>query len=77
MKRKTIIFLFLTGGERLYCYAKDNQYDIGDYLTITGYKRELNFTQIESSFDFAQFLNRKGLNIKYSRQKLQSNLTIL
>lgn len=56
-------FLFLTGGERLYCYAKDNQYDIGDYLTITGYKRELNFTQIESSFDFAQFLNRKG--VKY------------
>ena len=65
-------FLFLTGGERLYCYAKENQFDIGDYLTITGYKRELNFAQIESGFDFAQFLNRKG--IKY--QLFETKITV-
>ena len=31
-------FLLLSGGERLYSYYKNNEYEIGDYLKITGQK---------------------------------------
>ncbi len=61
-------FLFNSGGERLYVYKKAHQYDIGDFLTIEGTREDLSFTTLESSFDFENYLNKKGvfkaLNIK-------------
>ena len=54
-------FLFNSGGERLYVYAKNHSYDIGDFLTIEGKKEELSFTTIESSFDFENYLNKRGV----------------
>ena len=45
-------FLFNSGGERLYVYSKGHHYDLGDYLTIEGQKEQLDFTVLESSFDF-------------------------
>ena len=61
-------FLFNSGGERLYVYAKNHSYDLGDYLTINGKKEELDFTVLESGFDFKSYLNKKGvfssLNVK-------------
>ena len=54
-------FLFNSGGERLYVYAKNHRYDIGDYLTIEGTKEDLSFTSIESSFDFESYLNKRGV----------------
>jgi len=68
-------FLFLTGGERLYCYAKENQYDIGDYLIIRGYKRELDFSQIESGFNFTNFLNHKGINYQIFGTKITAKFS--
>ena len=54
-------FLFNSGGERLYVSLKNHNYDIGDYLTITASKEELEFTTIESSFDFKSYLNKRGV----------------
>ena len=53
--------LFNSGGERLYVYAKNNTYDIGDVLTIQGEKEELSFDTLESSFDFKSYLKKKGV----------------
>ena len=54
-------FLFNSGGEKLYVKAKNHTYDIGDYLTIEGSKEDLSFTTIESSFDFEEYLNKRGV----------------
>lgn len=54
-------FLFNSGGERLYVYSKGHSYDLGDYLTINGKKEELDFTVLESGFDFKSYLNKKGI----------------
>ena len=54
-------FLFNSGGERLYVYSKGHTYDLGDYLTISGKKEELDFTVLESGFDFKSYLNKKGV----------------
>ena len=54
-------FLFNSGGERLYVYSKGHSYDLGDYLTITGKKEELDFATLESAFDFEEYLNKKGV----------------
>ena len=54
-------FLFNSGGERLYVYSKGHSYDLGDYLTISGKKENLDFTVLESGFDFKSYLNKKGV----------------
>ena len=54
-------FLFNSGGERLYVYAKNHDYDIGDFLTISGNKEDFSFTSLESSFDFENYLNKRGV----------------
>lgn len=48
-------------GEKLYLYNKENNYEIGDYINVTGTKKELDFTTIESQFDFKDYLNKKGV----------------
>lgn len=53
--------LINSGEERLYVYAKNHSYDLGDILKIEGEKEELSFTTIESSFDFKNYLNKKGV----------------
>ena len=64
----TNYFILLSKGEKLYAYSKENEYEIGDYVSIKGNKEELSFTKIESQFDFEEYLNNKGvyysLNIK-------------
>ena len=54
-------FLFNSGGERLYVKCQNHSYDIGDYLSIEGTKEDLSFTTIESSFDFEEYLNKRGV----------------
>ena len=54
-------YLLNSGGERLYVYSKGHDYDIGDILTIEGAKEELSFTTLESSFDFEEYLNNRGV----------------
>lgn len=54
-------FIMLSKGERLYTYQKNNTHEIGDYVTIQGEKKELDFVTIESQFDFTDYLNKKGV----------------
>ena len=54
-------FLINSGGERLYVYKKNHAYDIGDYLSISGEKKEISTDVLESGFDFKEYLNKKGV----------------
>lgn len=47
--------------EKLYIYEKDHPYEIGDILNIAGKKKELEFSNTESAFDFKDYLNKKGV----------------
>ena len=73
-------FLLNSGGERLYVYSKNHSYDLGDYLTINGKKEELDFTVLESGFDFKSYLNKKGvyssLNAKHIEVKWRNFIRI-
>ena len=72
---KNNYFLINASGEKLYVHEKEHIYEIGDYLQIKGEKSELNFTVVESQFDFKDYLNKKGvyseikvdnINVKFS-----------
>ena len=71
MDSKENYFIMLSKGERLYSYSKDNDYEIGDYLKITGEKKELDFITIESQFDFKDYLNKKGVYYSLSINKIE------
>lgn len=47
--------------ERLYIHQKEHQYEIGDILNVYGKKKELDFSTLESGFDFSSYLNSKGV----------------
>ena len=47
--------------EKLYIYEKEHPYEIGDILLIKGVKKEIDDTSIESSFNFKNYLNNKGV----------------
>ena len=66
-------FLLNSGGERLYVYAKNNTYDIGDILTIEGEKENLSFDTLESAFDFKEYLNKKGVYHALKIKKVKVN----
>lgn len=68
-------FLILSGGERLYSYSKNNEYEIGDYLKITGTKEELSFTTLESQFDFKDYLNKKGVYYSLNIKKIETKFS--
>jgi len=55
-------FIFSSDYERLYVYRKNNTYEIGDFLSISGSKEKLSFVRLESQFDYKGYLNRKGVN---------------
>ena len=68
-------FLILSGVEKLYSYNKNNEYEIGDYLKITGEKEELSFTTLESQFDFKDYLNKKGVYYSLKVKKIEVNFS--
>ena len=66
-------FLLNSGGERLYVYAKNHSYDIGDILTIEGEKEELDFVTLESAFNFKSYLNKRGVYHSLKIKKVKVN----
>lgn len=75
VESKDNYFILSSKCERLYVKAKENTYEIGDYLAIKGEKKELDFSVTESAFDFEEYLNKKGIryeltysniNVKFS-----------
>ena len=47
--------------ERYYVYQKDNQFEAGDVLKISGEITNIDFAVVESGFDFNQYLSNKGI----------------
>ena len=61
IESKDNYYIFSSALSKYYIYNKNNQYEVGDILSIKGKKKDLSFTSIESSFDFATYLNKKGV----------------
>ena len=57
--------------ERFYIYQKNNTYEIGDIISLKGHKGELDFEVLESSFDFKEYLNKKGVFSEFYPEKIE------
>ena len=57
--------------EKLYIYQREHHYEIGDILCLTGEKEELDFSTVESSFDFKDYLNKKGVYSQLYPSKIE------
>ena len=71
VESKSNYFIASSTFEKFYIYQKDNQYEIGDILSIKGYKTELEFTTLESDFDFKEYLNNKGVYSQLNVTKIE------
>ena len=54
-------YIFSSKYEKFYVYEENTNKECGDYLTISGYSKDNNFTNYESQFDFNDYLNNKGI----------------
>lgn len=68
-------FIMLSKGERLYAYEKNNNYEIGDYITIQGEKKQIEFVTLESQFDFNDYLNKKGVYYQIQIEKEETKFS--
>lgn len=68
-------FILLSKGERLYAYEKNNSYEIGDYITIQGEKKKMDFATLESQFDFNDYLEKKGVNYQITIDKEETKFS--
>ena len=57
--------------EKFYVYQKDNAYEIGDIISLKGEKKELDFTVLESDFDFKDYLNKKGVYSQFHPERIE------
>ncbi len=71
-------YLLRTWKTTYYVYEKNNKKEIGDFLYLEGSIQKMNFTIIESQFDFQDYLEHKGvfyqLNIDKEQYKIKSIL---
>ena len=67
-------FLINSSLEKLYVYSKGHSYEVGDFLTIEGEKQDLKFNTLESSFDFKQYLNNRGVYFSLSARNIKCEL---
>ncbi len=52
--------IFQSKFTKYYVYSENNDYEIGDFLTIKGQVKDLKFNSYESQFNFEKYLNNKG-----------------
>ena len=66
-------FLMNAKGEKLYCYEKDHDHEIGDIIKINGKKEDFDFVTLESGFDFNKYLINKGVlhSLEISKQEIK------
>ena len=69
---KTNYVIAYSNFEKVYISIKNNQYEIGDLVTLQGNKQELNFYKIESQFDFKDYLKKKGINYEFVPSKIET-----
>ena len=75
VEAKENYIIFSSSLERFYVYEKDSDYEIGDFLEIKGEKEELDFTVLESQFDFNEYLDRKGVYNELSVKEIKVNFS--
>lgn len=73
VEAKENYYLFQSKFEKYYVYEFDNDKEIGDFLKIKGNKRELNFSKVQSQFDFETYLNKKGVYYELSVTEVKIN----
>ncbi|MCR5309217.1 MAG: MBL fold metallo-hydrolase [Bacilli bacterium] len=59
-------YIFDSFGEKFYISEKNNQKEVGDWLFIKGKQEELDFTTLESEFDFKEYLNKSGVYKRFT-----------
>lgn len=64
--------LGFNGLEKFYIYKKNNDYNVGDVLNIKGQKKKLESNMIESSFDFKDYLEKKGCHYSFESTKVET-----
>ena len=57
--------------EKLYVYQREHSFEIGDILTIYGNKVDIEDSSIESSFNFKNYLNNKGVYSQFYPSKIE------
>ena len=68
---KNNYFIANSTSERFYIYHKDNPFEIGDIVLLKGEKGKLDFTTLESDFDFGNYLNQKGIYSQFYPEKIE------
>ena len=68
-------FLLNSSFEKLYVYDKNNNYEIGDIVEISGYKTPISFTSTESSFSFQKYLEDKGVYYQLHINKIETKFS--
>ena len=63
-------FLLFSKFERLYVYKQNNSYEVGDYLSISAHKQNLNFSNLESDFNFTEYLEKKGVRYQLNYKSI-------
>ena len=64
-------FLFSSNLNKYYVSIKDHPYNPGDILSIQGELEEIRFSTLESSFDFNEYLHKKGIKYQISTPKIK------
>ncbi len=62
IKRSDGYFIVFDGIERIYVKSDDTNIGLFDFITINGNFYDLDFTSIESEFDFKKYLQNQGIN---------------
>lgn len=75
IESKDNYYIFSSTFEKLYVYNKNNEYEVGDILSIKGDKRTLSFTTLESDFDFKDYLNKKGIEYELKVEAVDTRFT--
>lgn len=58
-ERKENYFLFKSNNKNFYIYEKNHEYEVFDILLINGKMNEIDFSSLESEFDFKKYLYNK------------------
>lgn len=72
IQTKVNYFIVSNGLRRFYVYEKETIREVGDIVSMKGYVSKLNFTEYESRFSFAEYLNKMGVKGQLSVTSLQT-----
>lgn len=72
IKSNDNFFLFSSELTNYYVYFEDNPFEVGDILSIDGYRLNLSYVNLESEFDFEAYL--ENLNVHFELKIKEINV---